>query len=292
MARSIGVKVNNMLKDFTQVTGIGNDAVVDKVTSSVSQQVASQTLQGSVQKGSWVSPCNELYVLMALDAAVVQAAVKQQVNSSYKNEKALWQQFQAQKAQDELSSAIEKEFSPAPQSTVQPVAPQVAPIPAVVVPAAQPSTPANTLNASAPVAPVNDEIRAFELRTLELTNIERAKNKLPPLIWHDALASVARAHSNNLLQNNITGHTGSNGSTPGERVGSANIPNMQYRAENCAYGSITPEDVVKNWMNSSGHKQNIMNASATHLGIGFVKRPEGFKANYATYWTQVFGELK
>jgi formylglycine-generating enzyme required for sulfatase activity len=135
MARSIGVKVNNMLKDFTQVTGIGNDAVVDKVTSSVSQQVASQTLQGSVQKGSWVSPCNELYVLMALDAAVVQAAVKQQVNSSYKNEKALWQQFQAQKAQDELASAIEKEFSPTPQP--------VAPVPAVVIPVAQPSTPAN-----------------------------------------------------------------------------------------------------------------------------------------------------
>ncbi|MDR0453289.1 MAG: SUMF1/EgtB/PvdO family nonheme iron enzyme [Deferribacteraceae bacterium] len=139
MARSISVKVNNMLKDFTQVTGIGDAAVVDKVTSSVSQQVASQTLQGSFQKGSWVSPCNELYVLMALDAAVVQAAVKQQVNSSYKNEKALWQQFQAQKAQDELSSAIEKEFSPAPQPAVQPVAPQVAPIPAVVIPAAQPS---------------------------------------------------------------------------------------------------------------------------------------------------------
>ncbi|MDR0454474.1 MAG: LPP20 family lipoprotein [Deferribacteraceae bacterium] len=110
MARSISVKVNNMLKDFTQVTGIGNDAVVDKVTASVSQQVASQTLEGTVQKASWTSPCSELHILVAADSAAVQAAVKQSVNSSYKDEKALWQQFQAQKAQDELSSAINKEF--------------------------------------------------------------------------------------------------------------------------------------------------------------------------------------
>ena len=110
MARSISVKVNNMLKDFTQVTGIGDDSVVDKVTSSVSQQVASQTLQGTVQKDVWQSPCDELYVLIASDPSVVQAAVKQSVNSSYKNENALWQQFQAQKAQDDLAAAIDKEF--------------------------------------------------------------------------------------------------------------------------------------------------------------------------------------
>ena len=110
MARSISIKVNNMLKDFTQSTGIGDDEVVDKVTANVSKQVASQTLNGTVQRSIWQSPCNELYVLIASDPAVVQAAVKQSVNSSYRNENALWQQFQAQKAQDELDAAISKEF--------------------------------------------------------------------------------------------------------------------------------------------------------------------------------------
>ncbi len=110
MARSISVKVNNMLKDFTQVTGIGDDETVDKVTASVSKQVASQTLNGTVQKAIWQSPCSELYVLIASDPGVVQAAVKNSVTSSYKNENALWQQFQAQKAQDELDAAIATEF--------------------------------------------------------------------------------------------------------------------------------------------------------------------------------------
>ncbi|MDR0453288.1 MAG: SUMF1/EgtB/PvdO family nonheme iron enzyme [Deferribacteraceae bacterium] len=130
MARGLSVKVNNMLKDFTQVTGIGDAAVVDKVTSSVSRQVASQTLQGTAQKATWTSPCNDLWVLAVIDATAVQAAVKQSVNSSYKNENALWQQFQSQKAQGELSAAITKEFS----QTALPVAPPAA----VAVPAAPP----------------------------------------------------------------------------------------------------------------------------------------------------------
>lgn len=110
MARNISVKVNNMLKDFTQTTGIGDDEVVDKVTASVSKQVASQTLQGTTQKAMWQSPCNELYVLIASDPSTVQDFVKASITSSYRNENALWQQFQSQKAQDELNAAIASEF--------------------------------------------------------------------------------------------------------------------------------------------------------------------------------------
>ncbi|MDR2883538.1 MAG: LPP20 family lipoprotein [Deferribacteraceae bacterium] len=110
MARSISVKVNNMLKDFTQVTGIGDDETVDKVTSSVSKQLASQTLSGTTQRAMWQSPCNELYVLIASDPRVVQEFLKSSITSSYGNENALWQEFQAQKAQDELDAAIEAEF--------------------------------------------------------------------------------------------------------------------------------------------------------------------------------------
>jgi hypothetical protein len=109
MSRTIEVKVNNMMKDFTQVTGLGGDEVVDKVTTSVSRQLASQTLTGTVQKAIWQSPCNELYVLISIDNGVA-ANVKNMVTSSYKDENALWQQFQAKKAQDELDAAIKAEF--------------------------------------------------------------------------------------------------------------------------------------------------------------------------------------
>ncbi|TCK60884.1 LPP20 family lipoprotein [Seleniivibrio woodruffii] len=111
LARMIDVKVNTMMKDFTQVTGVGDAQTVDKVTSSVSKQIASQSLQGSTQKDIWMSPCGEMYVLVVLDAKKVADLTKQQVTSSLKNDAALWQQFQAQKAQDELDAAINKEFA-------------------------------------------------------------------------------------------------------------------------------------------------------------------------------------
>jgi hypothetical protein len=110
MSRTIEIKVNNMMKDFTQVTGLGDDEVVDKVTTSVSRQLSSQTLTGTVQKAIWLSPCEELYVLASIDSGVVAASVKNSVTTSYKNENALWQQFQAKKAQDDLDAAIQSEF--------------------------------------------------------------------------------------------------------------------------------------------------------------------------------------
>jgi len=110
LARMIDVKVNTMMKDFTQVTGVGDAQTVDKVTSSVSKQIASQSLQGTSQKEIWMSPCGELYVLVVLNPSKVADLTKQQVTSSLKNDAALWQQFQAQKAQDELDAAINKEF--------------------------------------------------------------------------------------------------------------------------------------------------------------------------------------
>lgn len=110
MARTLNVKVNNMLKTFTQSTGIGDDEVVDTVSASVSKQLTSQELQGAKQSAIWVSECDEIYVLMVIDPNTIQDYVKSSVTSSYRNENALWQQFQAQKAQDELDSAIAQEF--------------------------------------------------------------------------------------------------------------------------------------------------------------------------------------
>lgn len=118
IARILAVKVNNMFKTFTQSTGIGDTETVDKVSANVSKQVASQMLSGSKQLNLWVapSPCDEIYVLVGVDANMAQTAIKEQTMSSFKNEQALWQQFQAKKAQDELEAAVEAEFGPKPQA--------------------------------------------------------------------------------------------------------------------------------------------------------------------------------
>ncbi len=113
MARTINVKVNNMVKSFTQQTGVGDSATVDKVVSSVSKQVASQFLEGTVHRDTWVSRNGNIYTLVVLDSSMnekVKETVKEQTKTSYKNDEALWQQFQAKKAQDELDAAVEKEF--------------------------------------------------------------------------------------------------------------------------------------------------------------------------------------
>ncbi len=110
LARILTVKVKNMVKNFTQQIGVGDEQTVDKVSAQVSKQVTSTVLQGSRQKDMWISPSGELYVLVVLDPASVKEAVKQATLSSFKNERALWQQFQAKKAYEELDKEIEKEF--------------------------------------------------------------------------------------------------------------------------------------------------------------------------------------
>ena len=132
----------------------------------------------------------------------------------------------------------------------------------------------------------------FELKMFELTNVERGKEGLPALIWNDTLAAAAREHSKDLMQNNITGHVGSNGSTLRQRIEGAGILNWSYLAENCSYGRATPELTIAGLMNSPGHRANILNPEVTHLGVGYVPRPEGSSAQYSTYWTQKFCAFK
>ena len=114
IARTINVKVKNMLKNFTETTGVGDDTTVDKVFTNVSKQVAKVDLTGSQIKNVYLDKANEeIYVLVALQpesVAGVAEAMKKSAMTSYKNDKALWQKFQAKKGQEELDKEIEKEF--------------------------------------------------------------------------------------------------------------------------------------------------------------------------------------
>ena len=127
-------------------------------------------------------------------------------------------------------------------------------------------------------------LRVFERRVFELTNAERIKNGLRPLIWSDSLAAVARAHSEDMAHNGYFSHTGLDGSSPWDRLARAGI---QYwnAAENICAGYSTPEAAVNAWMNSSGHRANILNGSLTHLGVGVAYLDN---SRYRYYATQMF----
>jgi len=106
LARQIQVQVKNKLENFTRTTGVGANETVDAVVTNVSKQVAKVTLNGSKKVNQWTSPKGTLYVLVAVPEKTVNSAAKQAVKTSFKNDQALWQQFQSKQALDSL----EKEF--------------------------------------------------------------------------------------------------------------------------------------------------------------------------------------
>lgn len=110
LARMIEVKVKNMTKRFVQSVGTGDAETVDRVVTNVSKQVSYATLNGAITVRKWISPCDDIYVLVAVDPDFIKQRVRQVMLSSFKNEQALWQMFQAKKAQEELEREIEKEF--------------------------------------------------------------------------------------------------------------------------------------------------------------------------------------
>ncbi|MCL1914045.1 MAG: CAP domain-containing protein [Eubacteriaceae bacterium] len=117
----------------------------------------------------------------------------------------------------------------------------------------------------------------FAREVFRLTNIERANNGLRALIWDDRLASAAQKHSADMARNNNMSHTGSDGSSMDQRISREGF-SWSYCGENVAWNQRTPQEVVQAWMNSPGHRANILSSNFTHLGVGFD----------SYYWTQNF----
>jgi hypothetical protein len=108
LARQFQTRVTNMTKKYVGTTGVGDQQTVDAAAEDVSKLVTDQTLTGSKIFMSRVSPGGTLYVLVGLDPATSESLTKQMVSTSMNNNKALWQQFLAKKAQDELANEIAK----------------------------------------------------------------------------------------------------------------------------------------------------------------------------------------
>ena len=114
LARQLNVKVKNMVSNFTQTTGVGDAQTVDKVVKSVSKQVAKVDLSGSKVAKVWLSKTNTMWVLVVVDpasVASVQKSMKEAAITSFKNDEALYQQFQAKKGAEALDAEIDKSFA-------------------------------------------------------------------------------------------------------------------------------------------------------------------------------------
>jgi hypothetical protein len=106
LAQAMKVHVQNMVKQYAETTGAADSETVDKVNTSVTKQITDQTLVGTKIFKTRVSPNGTLYVLLGLDDNAAAQATENAVKTSMNNDRALWQQFKAQKGQDELAAAI------------------------------------------------------------------------------------------------------------------------------------------------------------------------------------------
>ena len=120
---------------------------------------------------------------------------------------------------------------------------------------------------------------------IDLVNVERAAEGLPPLSVDASLASAARAHSEDMGLQDYFSHTGLDGRSPADRIADAGYA-WNYMGENIAAGQPTPEDVIDSWMASDGHRANILNPNFCDIGVGYAYVAD---STYEHYWTQDFG---
>ncbi|GFE27230.1 CAP domain-containing protein [Streptomyces nigrescens] len=139
-------------------------------------------------------------------------------------------------------------------------------------PAASPSAAKATAKASGATA-----------RVVELVNDERRKAGCSPLTVNAKLTKAAQDHSKDMADHRNMSHTGSDGSSPEDRITRAGY-NWSSYGENVAYGYSTPESVMEGWMTSPGHKRNILDCSFKEIGVGHAQPDD--------YWTQNFGTAR
>jgi uncharacterized protein YkwD len=135
---------------------------------------------------------------------------------------------------------------------------------------------------SAKPGPTADEREAMENEVIALTNAERSKKKgCRPLRPDNRLRDAARGHSTDMRNRDYFDHVTPSGQDPWERAKAEGYD--EPSGENIARGQPTPTEVVKAWMNSQGHRDNILNCDSKAIGVGVATGQGG------PWWTQMFG---
>lgn len=122
-------------------------------------------------------------------------------------------------------------------------------------------------------------ITEIERKVVELTNEQRRKHGLKELTLDETLSRVAKAKADDMNNNHYFSHTSPTYGSPFDMMRDFGV-SYKSAGENIAMGQTTAEQVVDAWMNSEGHRKNILNANYTHIGVGFSKG--------GNYWSQMF----
>ncbi|MBE9213359.1 MAG: CAP domain-containing protein [Richelia sp. RM2_1_2] len=122
-------------------------------------------------------------------------------------------------------------------------------------------------------------------QVIALTNQERANHGLGALEWNEQLFKAAQGHSQNMAHGDFFEH-----GDPVKRAREEGYPSS-FVGENIAAGRPTPEAVMQQWLNSPGHRNNILSPDYTEIGVGhcYLENDPG-RLQYKHYWTQVFGK--
>lgn len=135
-----------------------------------------------------------------------------------------------------------------------------------------------------PTAPpaTSTNMSQMETEVVRLVNIERQKNGLSSFTVNGKLSDVARMKSKDMASNNYFSHQSPSYGSPFEMMKSFGI-SYKTAGENIAKGYNSAESVVRGWMNSQGHRENILNPSFNTIGVGAYTSSNG-----TIYWTQMF----
>jgi uncharacterized protein YkwD len=153
------------------------------------------------------------------------------------------------------------------------------------------------LLASAYVAPPRSQAPVLAMQALQLVNEVRARGArcgersfgpAPPVRLSDALSGVALGHASDMAMHNYFEHEDLTGHSPADRVRAAGY-HEKLVGENIAYGPMSTEEVVKGWLDSPGHCENIMDPRFAEMGIAFAA---GQASKRGLYWVQVLADPK
>ncbi|MFD7785199.1 CAP domain-containing protein [Streptomyces nojiriensis] len=170
-----------------------------------------------------------------------------------------------------------------PSSPVETAPPVAQPTPPTQPKPAKPPVATEKPQAPQPSKPAAPPASGDVAQVLALVNQERAAAGCQAVSLNAKLTKAAQDHSADMASHSNMSHTGSDGSDPGARITRAGYTWSTY-GENVAYGYSTPAKVMEGWMNSQGHRENILNCSFKEIGIGLAQ--PGY------YWTQDFGTAR
>lgn len=179
-----------------------------------------------------------------------------------------------------ITKPVQKPVTSKPVEKPTPTKPVPTPKPEVTPPAKPtPEKPSEVAPEKPSETTPDASVSAIEKAVLDLTNVERQKSGLKPLQSDAKLMNSARQKSTDMASKGYFSHTSPTYGSPFDQMKSNGI-SYKSAAENIAMGQRSAEEVVKGWMESPGHRQNILTPGFTHIGIGYDKN--------GNYWTQQF----